>query len=48
MNGISELTANILFPISSLAFTIWALVMGWTLWKRSEEVVAPTATEAVA
>jgi len=48
MNGISALTANILFPISSLAFTIWALVMGWTLWKRSEEVVAPTATEAVA
>ena len=48
MNGISPLTANILFPISSLAFTIWVLVMGWTLWKRSEEVVAPTATEAVA
>jgi len=48
MNGLSPLTANILFPISSLAFTIWALVMGWTLWKRSEEVVATPAEEAVA
>jgi hypothetical protein len=47
MNGISPLTANILFPISSLAFTVWALVMGWTLWKRSE-AVATTTQEAIA
>jgi hypothetical protein len=46
LGGISPLTANILFPISSLAFTLWLLVMGWKLWKRSE-TVAP-APEAAA
>lgn len=47
LNGISALTANFLFPISSLAFSVWALVMGWTLWKRSE-AVATTTQEAIA
>jgi hypothetical protein len=41
LNGISQLTANILFPISSLAFTLWLLIMGRNLWKRSGE---PTAS----
>lgn len=33
--GISTLTANVLFPIGSLSFTLWTLMMGRQLWKRT-------------
>lgn len=36
LGGISNLTANVLFPISSLGFTIWIFVMGWRLWKSAD------------
>jgi hypothetical protein len=48
LNGISDLTATLLFPIASLAFTVFALLMGWTLWKRTEEAPVPTTEEAIA
>lgn len=31
--GLSTLTAVILFPIASLAFTVWGFIMGWNLWR---------------
>lgn len=34
--GISELTANVMFTIASLAFTVWLFVMGWNLWSRAQ------------
>ncbi|HEX2259231.1 MAG TPA: hypothetical protein VHJ40_05745 [Actinomycetota bacterium] len=46
MSGISQLTASILFPISSVATTVWLLLMGWYLWKRSA-VPAPSAPRGV-
>ena len=48
MNGISSLTANVLFPIASLAFTVFGLIAGWTLWRRTEEVAVTTTKEAMA
>lgn len=39
LGGISQLTASVLFPISSLATTVWLLLMGWYLWKRSAVAV---------
>ena len=42
--GISNLTANILFPIASLAFTVWSFAMGWRLWKPEVGVKEPALT----
>lgn len=47
LNGISPLTANVLFPISSIVFTLWWLVMGWRLWQRSAAPAASTAEGSV-
>lgn len=46
LGGISVLTAGVLFPISSLAFTVWGFTMGWQIWKQ-HSAPAPT-TEAKA
>ncbi len=48
LDGVSALTANVLFPIGSVAFTLWGLLMGVRLWKRSGEVTAPTTKAAEA
>jgi hypothetical protein len=42
LNGVAPLTADILFPISSIAFTLWTLIMGWRLWSRSAAPAAVT------
>jgi len=39
--GFSGLTANILFPISSIAFSVWTLLMGLQLWKRGNRSTEP-------
>lgn len=44
-DGFSEFTTNVLFPISSLLFTLWIGVMGWMLWQK---VSQPTAAAAPA
>lgn len=36
VNSIEHLTANILFPISSVAFTVVIIAAGLTLWRRAE------------
>ena len=41
LGGLSNLSANFLFPIASLAFTVWIAIMGWRLWKG-----APAGTGA--
>jgi len=33
--GVSRVTADVLFPIASIAFTAWAFIMGLRLWKGS-------------
>lgn len=42
--GIQNLTANILFPIASLAFTVWSFVMGWRLWRPETAGKEPALT----
>ncbi len=47
LGGISFLTANILFPIGSVLFTLWTFMAGLTLWRRADAPAAaasPTAT----
>ncbi|HEX2241502.1 MAG TPA: hypothetical protein VHJ82_10235 [Actinomycetota bacterium] len=41
--GLTNLTLNVLFPISSIGLTIWLFVMGWRLYQRTgtEELMAP-------
>ena len=34
-DGFSTLTDNVLFPISSLLFTAWIGIMGYTLWQKA-------------
>jgi hypothetical protein len=34
VRGVSNLTANILFPIASLGFIVWLFIMGWRLWNQ--------------
>jgi hypothetical protein len=33
VRGLTNLTANILFPVASLGFIVWLFIMGWRLWK---------------
>jgi hypothetical protein len=40
LTGIGPLTANGLFPLSTLAFTVVLITTGATLWQRS---AAPTS-----
>ena len=47
-NGPTPLTASVIFPIGSVAFTLWGVVMGARLWKRSSEAPSPTARAAAA
>ncbi|MFN2524779.1 MAG: hypothetical protein ABR505_00720 [Actinomycetota bacterium] len=35
-NGLTNLTLNVLFPISSLGLTVWLFVMGWRLYQRTQ------------
>jgi hypothetical protein len=44
LNGIAPLTANILFPIASLIFTVWIFIAGYRLWKPA---AAPAGQAAV-
>jgi hypothetical protein len=46
LSGISALTASVLFPISSLATTLWLLLMGLQLWKGSQ-ITAPSPPRGV-
>lgn len=39
-SGFSSFTLNVLFPISSLLFTLWIGFMGYRLWKGAEEPAA--------
>ncbi len=47
-DGLSNLTLNILFPISSLGLTVWLFVMGWRLYQRSStpELMEPVSVTA--
>lgn len=39
-DGFSSFTLNVLFPVSSLLFTLWIGGMGYQLWRRSSEPAA--------
>jgi hypothetical protein len=43
LSGVSTLTADVLFPIASIAFTVWAFFMGLRLWKGSAATAAAPA-----
>lgn len=49
LSGPSDLAFNILFPVSSVLYTIWLFASGWFLWQRAgalqseEEPVAAVA-----
>jgi hypothetical protein len=44
-DGPSKITLNVLFPISSILFTIGGFWAGWVLWKRTETGAAPASTQ---
>ncbi|HYI45315.1 MAG TPA: hypothetical protein VE174_07645 [Actinomycetota bacterium] len=44
VRGITNLTANILFPVASFGFIVWLFIMGWRLWK-GERPPANRATD---
>ena len=39
-DGFSDTTDKVLFPISSILFTLWVAVMGYRLWQRTSQPVA--------
>ncbi len=39
--GPKDLTAFVLFPIASIAITLWLIYLGVLMWRRSAEVAAP-------
>lgn len=45
-DGFSDATVNVLFPISSLLFTVWIGVMGYQLYQKSSEPAAAAAAPA--
>ena len=44
-DGPSKITVNVLFPISSVLFTIGGFWAGWILWKRTESGAAHPSTQ---
>ena len=36
-DGFSTMTDKVLFPISSILFTVWVAVMGYQLWQRTSQ-----------
>lgn len=46
LSGPSTLMTNVLFVVSSLAFTVWAFLMGWRLWSGATAPAGAPATAA--
>lgn len=44
-SGPSGLTLNVMFPLSSILFTLGGFWLGWLLWKRSEAPIAQPAMQ---
>jgi hypothetical protein len=42
-DGFSQFTANVLFPIASILFTLWIGVMGYMLWQKVSQPAAAAA-----
>jgi hypothetical protein len=47
-DGFSSFTTNVLFPISSLLFTVWVGMMGYMLWQKTAAPVAQVGTQPTA
>jgi hypothetical protein len=44
IDGLSTLTAMIMFPIASIAHTVVLFILSWTLWNRAASMVTVTTT----
>lgn len=45
-DGFSDFTANVMFPVASLLFTLWIGVMGYMLWQKVSQPAPAAAAPA--
>lgn len=48
LSGPSTVMTNVLFPVSSIGFTVWAFLMGWRLWTGPAAAAVPAAATSAA